>query len=89
MPPFFIIGCATNSLLHILLCETLSRSLIAAYLGNIVGALLVALPALYFYAPDYRASGLLDAEAGQAINQNGHRRSAETPTSEVYDKRVQ
>lgn len=29
------------------------RSLIASYLGNIVGALLVALPAWYFYLRDY------------------------------------
>lgn len=68
---------------------TLSRSLIAAYLGNIVGALLVALPALYFYAPDYRASGLLAAEAGQATNQNDRGSSVETPISEVSDKRLQ
>ncbi|KAM5543107.1 hypothetical protein V8D89_002981 [Ganoderma adspersum] len=69
--------------------EYIRKSLIAAYLGNIVGALLVALPALYFYAPDYRAGGLLAAEAGQAINQNDRRSSAETPTSEVCDKRLQ
>ena len=46
------------------------RSLIAAYLGNIVGALLVGLPALYFFAPDYREGGLRDAEEGEVINQS-------------------
>lgn len=28
--------------------------MIASYLGNIVGALFVALPAVYFYLDDYR-----------------------------------
>jgi hypothetical protein len=41
------------------------RSFFAAYLGNIVGALLVALPAVYFYLKDYNAGGLVDAEAGE------------------------
>ncbi|KAJ8482379.1 hypothetical protein ONZ45_g14973 [Pleurotus djamor] len=45
--------------------EYIRKSLIAAYLGNIVGALLVALPATYFYLGDYNAGGLRDAEAGQ------------------------
>ncbi|KAI0780162.1 Formate/nitrite transporter [Fomes fomentarius] len=48
--------------------EYIRKSLIAAYLGNIVGALLVALPALYFYTPDYRAGGLRDAEVGEMMN---------------------
>ena len=66
------------------------RSLIAAYLGNIVGALLVALPALYFFAPDYRAGGLRDAEAGEVINQDVNKRQ-DSPSTEVYevDKRSQ
>jgi hypothetical protein len=41
------------------------RSFIASYLGNIVGALLVALPAVYFYLGDYNAGGLVKAEAGE------------------------
>ena len=41
------------------------RSFIASYLGNIVGALLVALPAVYFYLGDYNAGGLVQAEAGE------------------------
>ena len=45
------------------------RSLIASYLGNIVGALLVGLPALYFYAPDYKPAGALrEAEEGEIFN---------------------
>ncbi len=42
----------------------LHRSFIAAYLGNIIGALFVALPAVYFYLRDYSAGGLVQAEAG-------------------------
>ncbi|KAF4563387.1 hypothetical protein EYR36_003830 [Pleurotus pulmonarius] len=45
------------------------KSLIAAYLGNIVGALLVALPATYFYLRDYEAGGLRNAESGEAFNE--------------------
>ncbi|KAJ8696756.1 hypothetical protein PTI98_006599 [Pleurotus ostreatus] len=45
------------------------KSLIAAYLGNIVGALLVALPATYFYLRDYEAGGLRSAESGEAFNE--------------------
>jgi formate/nitrite transporter len=41
------------------------KSFIASYLGNIVGALLVALPALYFYLGDYNADGLRTAEKGR------------------------
>jgi formate/nitrite transporter FocA (FNT family) len=43
----------------------LHRSFIASYLGNIIGALLVALPAVYFYLSDYNADGLVEAEAGE------------------------
>ncbi|TFK87012.1 Formate/nitrite transporter [Polyporus arcularius HHB13444] len=66
--------------------EYIRKSLIAAYLGNIVGALLVGLPALYFYAPDWKAGGLRDAEAGEAINE-----SEGGTSSNVYevDKRSQ
>ena len=41
------------------------RSLIAAFLGNVVGALLVGLPAVYLYLGDYGAGGLLNAENGE------------------------
>jgi formate/nitrite transporter len=45
--------------------EYIRKSFIASYLGNIVGALLVALPAVYFYLGDYNAGGLVQAEAGE------------------------
>ncbi|KAH9830798.1 Formate/nitrite transporter [Rhodofomes roseus] len=48
--------------------EYIRKSLIASYLGNIVGALIVALPATYFYLGDYRASGLRGAEEGEVFN---------------------
>lgn len=38
------------------------RSLIAAYLGNIVGGLFVGLPAVYFYLGDWTGGGLRNAE---------------------------
>jgi len=41
-----------------------NRSLIAAYLGNIIGALIVALPAVYWYLDDYHPDDLESAEAG-------------------------
>ena len=59
------------------------RSLIAAYLGNIIGALLVGLPALYFFAPDYNAGGLRDAEAGEVVVQQGPHSSS--PSTDVYE----
>jgi len=45
--------------------EYIRKSLIAAFLGNIVGALFVALPAFYFYLGDENASRLENAEAGR------------------------
>ncbi|KAF8498808.1 Formate/nitrite transporter-domain-containing protein [Gautieria morchelliformis] len=44
--------------------EYIKKSLFAAFFGNIVGALFVALPFTYFYLADYRAGGLEDAEEG-------------------------
>ncbi|KIY66881.1 Formate/nitrite transporter [Cylindrobasidium torrendii FP15055 ss-10] len=43
------------------------KSLIAAFLGNAVGGLLVGLPAYWFYLRDYHADGLRTAETGQAL----------------------
>jgi len=40
------------------------KSLIASFLGNVVGALFVAGPAVYFYLWDYDVGGLRDAESG-------------------------
>ncbi|KAH9962083.1 putative formate/nitrite transporter [Lactifluus volemus] len=44
--------------------EYIRKSFIAAFLGNVVGALIVALPAVYFYLWDYNAGGLVQAEEG-------------------------
>ncbi|GLB37507.1 putative formate/nitrite transporter [Lyophyllum shimeji] len=44
--------------------EYIRKSLIAAYLGNVVGALAVALPATYYYLWDHHAVGLRAAENG-------------------------
>jgi len=51
--------------------EYIRKSLIASYLGNIVGALLVALPATYFYLWDYDVDGLRSAEAGVVDGRDG------------------
>jgi len=51
--------------------EYIRKSLIASYLGNIVGALFVALPATYFYLWDYEAGGLRAAEAAE-VEQRDH-----------------
>jgi hypothetical protein len=40
-------------------------------LGNIVGALLVGLPAVYFYLSDYDVAGLRNAEAGMVEGREG------------------
>jgi formate/nitrite transporter len=47
--------------------EYIRKSLIAAFLGNVVGAMFIALPAIYFYDfGDDNASRLQDAETGQS-----------------------
>lgn len=61
------------------------RSLIAAFLGNIVGALFVAIPFTYFYLGDYRAGGLEDAEEGQEYSLSNHRQ----PITHVYIRNTQ
>jgi len=43
------------------------KSLIASFIGNVVGALFVALPAVYMYLGDYRAGGLRTTEEGEAL----------------------
>ncbi|KAI6026126.1 putative formate/nitrite transporter [Pisolithus microcarpus] len=48
----------------------IKKSLIASYLGNIVGGLLVGLPAVYFYLGDYKAEGLSNAEEGRTDHKN-------------------
>lgn len=48
------------------------RSFIAAFLGNTVGALLVALPAVYFYLRDYdHVEALRMIERGEAGRDTG------------------
>jgi len=47
--------------------EYIKKSFIAAYLGNVVGALFIALPAVYFYLGDYDAGGLVQAEEGDLV----------------------
>ncbi|KAI0719710.1 Formate/nitrite transporter [Fomitopsis betulina] len=48
--------------------EYIRKSLIASYLGNIVGGLIVGLPATYFWLSDYRAGGLRGVEEGEGFN---------------------
>jgi len=47
--------------------EYIKKSLFAAFFGNIVGALFVAVPFTYFYLSDYRADGLEDVEEGEGF----------------------
>ncbi|KAF8558040.1 putative formate/nitrite transporter [Imleria badia] len=49
----------------------IKKSLIASYIGNIIGALFVGLPAVYFYLGDWKAGGLLHAEEARA-ERNSH-----------------
>jgi len=56
--------------------EYIRKSLIAAFLGNVVGALLVALPASYYYLWDYHAGGLRAAEGGGSPDQMSERRES-------------
>jgi len=44
----------------------IKKSLIASYLGNIIGGCLVGLPAVYFYLGDWNAGGLRNAEEAHA-----------------------
>jgi len=53
--------------------EYIRKSLIAAFLGNVVGALIVALPATYYYLGDYRAGGLRAAEEGEDFKERERR----------------
>ncbi|KAL1728848.1 Formate/nitrite transporter [Schizophyllum commune] len=48
--------------------QYIRKSLFAAFFGNIVGALFVALPAVYFWLGDYKAGGLREAEQGEVMN---------------------
>ncbi|THU97265.1 putative formate/nitrite transporter [Dendrothele bispora CBS 962.96] len=67
----------------------IQKSLIATYLGNIVGAAIVWIPAVYFYLGDYSADGLRDAEQGkgkestEGTSRSDRRRSSATMTNLV------
>jgi len=50
------------------------KSLIAAYLGNIVGALLVGLPAVWFYLGDYNAGRLRQLEEARSTPRHSDQR---------------
>lgn len=55
--------------------DHLHRSLIASFLGNIIGALFVGLPAVYFYLGDWRAGGLRDVEEARIDLQRDRKNS--------------
>ncbi|KAJ7144992.1 Formate/nitrite transporter [Mycena crocata] len=64
------------------------KSLIATYLGNIVGAAIVWVPAVYFYLDDYSVDGLRDAEQGEAkeTKEGAGRRSSATMMTNLVDE---
>jgi len=70
--------------LEINIWSGMTRSLIAAFLGNIVGALFVALPALYFYRDD-GTSRLGDAENGE-IEPHLHASSSSNTSADVKQR---
>jgi len=52
--------------------EYIKKSLIASFIGNIIGALFVALPAVYFYLGDYdyhAEAAMKNLETGEVMNQ--------------------
>ncbi|KAF8893951.1 Formate/nitrite transporter [Infundibulicybe gibba] len=48
--------------------EYIRKSFIAAFIGNAVGGLIVALPATYIYLGDYNGGGLRAAETGEILS---------------------
>lgn len=61
------------------------RSLFASFFGNIVGALLVALPATYYYYQDYRVDEQRTAEHGEIFHHPDHRLGYKENNSDVTD----
>lgn len=55
-------------MLQLTIAAYIRKSFIAAYLGNIVGALFVAIPAIYFYLWDPAADSLREVEECEAVN---------------------
>jgi len=62
--------------------DYIKKSLFAAFFGNIVGALFVAVPAFYFYLGDDNTPRLEDAETGQ-IEPHLHASSSSNSSAEV------
>jgi len=70
--------------------EYIRKSLIASFIGNIIGALFVAVPYVYFYLGDYVAdtTNLREVEEGETINEVGHLRTGSDSPS-LTNKREQ
>jgi len=71
----------------ITVAEYIRKSLIASFIGNVVGALLLAVPYTYFYLSDDGAGGLKAAEAGEAMPRLGQSSPGESLTGTVDAKR--
>ncbi|KAJ7765754.1 Formate/nitrite transporter [Mycena metata] len=66
---------------HVRRRRYIRKSLIATYLGNIVGAAIVWAPAVYFYLGDFSPAGLMEeAEEGKASSMDPNRRSSAATT---------
>jgi hypothetical protein len=65
--------------LQLTVAEYIRKSFIAAFIGNIIGALFVAAPAIYFYLSDSNADSLRGVEEGEEGN---------GASSEIGEKRV-
>ncbi|KIJ50507.1 hypothetical protein M422DRAFT_27178 [Sphaerobolus stellatus SS14] len=61
--------------------DYIKKSLFAAFFGNIIGALFVALPFTYFYLSDYSGGGLRGVEEGEALNPISKKTSAPSSMS--------
>jgi uncharacterized membrane protein len=56
-------------LLQLTVAAYIRKSFITAYIGNIVGALFVVIPAIYFYLSDSSADALHGAEQGNVLTE--------------------
>jgi hypothetical protein len=64
-----IAQCRLIRLLQLTAAAYIRKSFIAAFIGNIVGALFVAIPAIYFYLSDSSADALQGAEQGNVLTE--------------------